>query len=169
MSFGVNLNCQINDVEFDMGIYFETSYTCEVTSLDNSDNNIVINGHNGVNQLNKNDTDVKAIYFHDTNTKYIRENLGYLFNLTFFIMYNTQLIEIKAKDFNGMDNLNTLSLFNNKLSSVPSNAFNKLTKLKLISLRNNQIEALPIGLFLNNINLETIYLHDNKLKFLGPN
>ena len=63
-----------------------TFHTCDVTSLDNTNNNITITGHNGVHQSNKNDADVKVIYIHDTNTKYMPECLGTLFNLTVFVI-----------------------------------------------------------------------------------
>ena len=66
-------------------------------------------------------------------------------------MMNTKLIEIKAKDFHGMQDLEFLSLHNNKLSSVPLDAFATLTKLKLISFISNQIEELPNGIFNNNL------------------
>ena len=96
-------------------------------------NKMVITGHNGVHQSNKNDADVKAIYIHDTNTKYMPEGLGTLFNLTYFVCVNSKLVEINAEMFEGMDNLENLWLFWNKLTSVPLNAFLKLTKLKLLN------------------------------------
>ena len=160
---GENLNCQFKDVKFTLG----TFHTCEVTSLDNTNNKMVITGHNGVHQSNKNDADVKVIYIHDTNTKYMPEGLGTLFNLTVFVCAYSQLVEINAEMLEGMDNLEGLFLGGNKLTSVPLNAFMKLTKLKDISLRQNQIEELPNGLFKNNVNLEEIYLLENKLKFIG--
>ena len=160
---GENLNCQFKDEEF----VFGTFYTCEVTSLDNTNNKMVITGHNGVHQSNKNDADVKAIYIHNTNTKYMPEGLGTLFNLTVFGCVNSQLGEINAEMFEGMDNLEFLWLYRNKLTSVPLNTFMKLTKLKYISLNRNQIEELPNVLFKNNVNLEEILLWDNKLKFIG--
>ena len=79
---GENLNCQFINKAFSFG----TIYTCEVTSLDNTNNNITITGHNGVHQSNKNDEDDKAIYIHDTNTKYLPKGLGTLFNLTVFCL-----------------------------------------------------------------------------------
>ena len=128
---------------------------------------MVIIGHNGVHQSNKNDADVKVIYIHETNTKYMPESLGTLFNLTYFGCVNSQLVEINAEMFEGMDNLEGLYLYRNKLTSVSLNAFMKLTKLKYISLSYNQIEELPNGLFKDNVNLETIGLSGNKLKFIG--
>ena len=146
---------------------FGTFYTCEVTSLDNTNNKMVITGHNGVHQSNKNDEDVDFIYIDDTNTKYLPKGLGTLFNLTYFASVNSQLVEINAEMFEGMDNLEILYLYINKLTSVPLNTFMKLTKLKYINLSGNQIEELPNGLFKNNVNLETIVLWNNKLKFIG--
>ena len=104
-----------------MEFTFGTFYTCEVTSLDNKNNKMVITGHNGVHQSKKNDADVKVIYIDDTNTKYIPEGLGTLFNLTYFVSVNSQLVEINAEMFEGMDNLEKLYLDLNKLTSVPLN------------------------------------------------
>ena len=160
---GENLNCQFKDEEFVLGNF----YTCEVTSLDNTNNKMVITGHNGVHQSNKNDADVDLIYIHDTNTKYMPEGLGTLFNLTYFVCVYSQLVEINAEMFEGMNNLEELYLYDNKLTSVPLNTFMKLTKLKYIDLQQNQIEELQNGLFKNNVHLETIYLHSNNLKFIG--
>ena len=160
---GENLNCQFKNKEF----VFGTFYTCEVTSLDNTNNKMVITGHNGVHQSNKNDADVKAIYIQETNTKYMPKGLETLFNLTVFGCVDSQLVEINAEMFEGMDNLEILYLEANKLTSVPLNTFMKLTKLKRIDLDRNQIEELPNGLLKNNVNLEIIYLYSNKLNFIG--
>lgn len=163
LSFGENLNCQFKDDTY----YFGNFYSCKVTSLDNTNNNMVINGHNGNHKSNRIDMDVKAIWMYDTNMKFIPENLGHLFNLVVLCMSNTQLVEINAKSFQKMEELIELSLYNNKLTSVPSNAFTKLINLKSISLSSNQIEELPNGLFTNNLNLEEINLFRNKIKYLG--
>ena len=110
---------------------------------------------------NKNDADVKAIWIHDTNTKYIPTNLGSLFNLTVLRMTSTQLVEIKAKDFHVMQDLQYLNFFENKLSSVPLDVFAKLTKLKYIYLSYNQIEELPNGIFGNNLEKTSKGTDDN--------
>ena len=67
-----------------------------------------------------------------TNTKYIPTNLGSFSNLTVLVMVGTQFeVEIKAKDFHGMQNLKEISLSNNKFSSVPLDVFATLTKLRI--------------------------------------
>ena len=82
-------------------------------------------------------------------------------------MKNTQLIEIKARDFLGMQNLESISFFYNKLSSIPLDAFATLTKLRFIDLSWNQIEELPNGIFENCLDMKEIYLNHNKIKYLG--
>ena len=82
-------------------------------------------------------------------------------------MWNTQLVEINAKDFHGMQDLESISFVHNKLSSVPLDAFNTLTKLIIIDLSSNQIKDLPNGIFRNNMNLEEMYLNHNRIKYLG--
>ena len=118
----------------------------------------------------------KAIYIHGTNTKYIPTNLGSFSNLTALRMESTQLIEIKAKDFHGMQDLESINFYNNKLSAVPLDAFATLTKLRImkiplklrfIYLSENQIEELPNEIFKNNLELEVIYLWNNRIKYLG--
>ena len=126
---------------------------------------MIITGNNGTHQLYKNETDVKAIWIHDTNSKFIPENLGISFNLIVLIMSNTHLIEIKANGFKRMEDLEQIS--NNNLSFLPVDAFTKLTKLKLLYLNSNQIEALSNGLFTNNNELKLISLVGNQIQFLG--
>ncbi|CAO1293849.1 unnamed protein product, partial [Diamesa serratosioi] len=104
---GIILNCEFHSM---------TYYTCVVTSLDNTNNNMVITGYSGVHKENKTDADVKEIWIH---AKYIPTGLGSLFNLTTLYMQNTQLVEIKSQDFAGMENLTNLYLDGNKLTSVP--------------------------------------------------
>ena len=128
---------------------------------------MIITGHNGNHNIYKFDRDVKLIYIHDTNTKFIPKNLGLLFNITGFSMVYTQLFEFKVQDFYGMENLEYLHLERNKLNFVPLDSFNILMKLKLINLGFNQIQELPNGLFDKNINLERVLLYGNNIKFLG--
>ena len=163
LSFCEILNCRFKDHTF----YRVNFYTCFVTSFDITINNVVITGHNGVHEPNKNDTDVKAIYIQETDTKYIPENLGRLFNLTVLWIGSTQIFEVNDKRFQGMINLEQLFLNSNKLTSIPLNTLIDLMKLKIISLSSNRIEDLPNGIFKNNLNLEQIKLFNNKIKFLG--
>ena len=158
------LNCVFDD----QGYYLVgLVYSCKVTSLDNTQNNLIIEGYSGVHMANKNDADVKGIWIHDTNTKYIPTNLGTFSNLTLLYMVSTQLIEIKTKYFHGMQDLKSMSFLSNKLTSVPLDAFATLKKLRLIDLSSNQLEDLPNDIFKNNLELEEIYLSDNKIKYLG--
>ena len=164
LSHGVKLDCEFKNLNFGVvGIL----YSCFVTSFDNPHNNLNIEGYSGKHKANKNDTDVKGIRIFNTNTKYIPTNLGSLFNLTALRMVRTQLVEIKAEDFQGMQDLEDISFWNNKLSSVPLDAFTTLTKLRYIYLNANQIEELPNGIFKNNLELEEIHLLNNRIICLG--
>lgn len=125
MSNGETMSCHFEDMSF---FSVGPIYSCEVTSLDNSMDNMTIDGFNGVHEVNKNENGVNGIWIHDTNTKYIPANIGTLFNLTAFQMTSTQLMKIKSKNFNGMQNLEHLGLTFGKLTSVPSDAFSILTK-----------------------------------------
>lgn len=163
LSHGEKLKCQFRDV-----YYFDTVnlYACEEGLLDNHFNNITIDGFTGEYNANRNESDVKGIFIHHTNTKYVPANLGNIFNLNGLIIEKAQLIEIRSNDFIGMQDLEYLSIHGNKLRSVPSNAFSTLSKLKEIWLSFNEIIELPYGLFMFNLNLKKINLNSNKLKFI---
>ncbi|CAO1294723.1 unnamed protein product [Diamesa tonsa] len=156
---GEALQCEFGDV---LGFTtFGNVYSCSVTALDNSNDNKVLTGYSGVHQPNKNDRDVKQIYIHDTNTKYIPAGLGSFSDLTALIIRESQLVDMRSKDFQEMQNLEYLSLFNNKLTSVPSDAFLTLTKLKEISLSYNKIKYIGSGAFDQLKNLNDVYLDGN--------
>ena len=70
---------------------------CYVTSLDNSLNSMTIDGYTGTHLANKNDNDVKGIWIYDTNTNFIPENLGFLFNSIIFQL--TPLYDTLVKDW----------------------------------------------------------------------
>ena len=165
MSFAENLDCSFNVQDFNSG----TFYACEVTSsLDNTNNGMVIDGYNGVHEPNKNDNDVKAMFMFNKNTRNIPLDIGLLFNLTVFFMYNTHLVNIKAKHFHDMQNLEELTLWYCGIHFIPTDTFSKLTKLKRIDFNANHIEEIQNGLFTNNINLESIRFCTNKIKFIAP-
>ncbi|CAO1295030.1 unnamed protein product [Diamesa tonsa] len=154
---GEALQCQFQDVDFVWG----SMYTCQVTSLDNSRNDMVINSYTGTHQANKYDTDVKQIYIHDTNTKYIPAGLESLFSLTAFLVQRSELIEIRSKDFQGMPNVEYMSFNGNKLTSLASDAFSSLPKLKQIYFDSNQIKFIGAGAFDQLLNLNRVYLKGN--------
>ena len=164
LSQSEKLKCQFGVRTFS---YVGNVYFCFATSLDNSLNIMTIDDYTGAHLANKNDNDVNGIFIQNTNTKYIPANLGFLFNLTAFIVRNSNLIEIKAENFLGMQNLEFLSLFDNKLTSLASDTFSSITKLKYIGLSFNQIEMIPSNLFSNNLNLVEINLNNNKIKHIG--
>ena len=153
-----NLNC-----EFMVNYYsvVGTLYSCYVSSLVNSNDNINMDGYSGVHKINKNVNNVKGVFIYNTNTKYIPTNLGSIFKLTAFAVEYTELVEIRSKDFHNMQNLEYLFLANNRFSFIPRDAFTKITKLKVISLEHNQIKYVRSGLFDKLTNLNEIYFTDN--------
>ena len=164
LSHGETLKCEFREWSFS---YVGNMYYCDVTSLDNSFNNMTIDGFTGVHMAGRTDNNVRGIGIHNTNTKYIPANLGVLFNLTTLIVESSNVIEIKAENFLGMQELQVLSLYDNKLRSLASDTFSTLTKLGYLSLFKNQLEVIPSNLFSNNMNLETIDLDDNQIKYIG--
>lgn len=165
LSQSEKLNCSFKDEDFN---YVGTLYTCIVKLLVTPNVNMTIDGYYGVHEPTKSDNDVKAIWIHITDAEYIPGNLGFLFNLTTLSIQNSQLKEIKATDFDGMQELEYLNLFDNYLSYLPSDTFSSLKKLKRIHLGANKIEEIPNDLFSNNLILEKIHLHENNIKYLSP-
>lgn len=151
------LKCQFKDVYYTIF----TLYSCDVTILDNSFNDMKIDGYFGAHLANKNDNDEKSIHIHYTNAKFIPENLGFLFNLTALFINGAELIQVRSIDFNGMQDLETFSLQVNKLTSLPSDVFSTLTKLKSIYLNNNKIKFLDSKFFNGLSNLNYVQLGGN--------
>lgn len=153
------LNCKYEYIFFGYGI--RDIYTCVVNQLENSNDNMIITG------TKESSINVELIYMHGTKTKFIPKNLGSSFNLRGLFMQSAELIEIRSKDFNKMENLKFVSFQYNQLTSVPSDAFSTLPKLQYIWLNFNEIIEIPQGLFDNNLDLEQIFLNENKIKFIG--
>lgn len=143
-----------------------TLYSCMVTTLDNQNDSVVMTGCSGVHMTAKSNNDVKAIWIHNTNSKYIPKKLGYLFQFTALTMWSSELIEIKTKDFNGMHKLESLNLGNNELTTLSTDVFSTLTKLKFLNLNYNKIKELKNGMFDTNLNLGEIRLMGNKIKLI---
>ncbi|CAO1294192.1 unnamed protein product [Diamesa serratosioi] len=159
MGFGEILNCIFENKNDD--------YTCYVTSLDNSNNTMVITGSSGTHEANKTNIDIESIYVENTNTKFIPRNLGNLFNLIKLTMRKTKLVEIKSQDFNGMQDLEYLDLSENYLTILPIDVFLTLPKLELLSMLSNQLKEIQNGIFSNNLQLRSLHLSFNEIKFLG--
>lgn len=136
-------------------------YTCEAYDLGNDNPNSVINGYTGPHLDSKATADVKALTIDDNNTFYIPENLGQLFDLTKFSLQRTQVFEIKAKHFLGMENLEYLSLAGNKLTTLTSDVFSALTKLTCINLSSNKIRFIGDATFDKLVNLRHVTLVNN--------
>ena len=82
LTHGEKLNCQFYKREC---TYVRNLYYCSVTSLDNSLNNMSIDGFSGDHMTFKTVTDVNGIRIHDTNTTYIPANLGFLYKCFQFL------------------------------------------------------------------------------------
>ena len=137
-------------------------------SFDNSNDNRIITGRAGKHLRHREDMDVKMIFIGKTTVKYIPEDIGYLFSLRAFAIRDCGLIQIRPKDFLGMNHVEYVDLGMNKLTDLPSNTFNALIKLILIDLSYNQIEQLHGDIFKNNLKLVTVQLIQNKIKVIGP-
>ena len=163
---GETLQCDYKNWEFTPGGDY---YVCDVKSYHANDwNNKIIDRLAGVHNVNKNKHDVEGIIVHHRFTKYIPANLGNVFNeIAVFIVSASQLVEIKAENFNEMQELRLLGLMDNNLKCLPLNAFSALSKLKYLSLSSNQITNIPNGLFTNNVNLRNICLRNNNIKIIG--
>ncbi|CAO1301919.1 unnamed protein product [Diamesa hyperborea] len=154
LSQGEKLNCKFKDHDY---VVVGSYYTCYVNSLDNSFNNMTIDGYTGTDKV----FDLKAIWIENTSTTYIPANFGFFSKLIAFLIQKSQLVEIKAENFLGMNNLEYLSLQSNNLTSVPSDAFSFLPKLKIIWLDYNQIKFIGSGVFDKLTILDDVFLKRN--------
>lgn len=163
-SYGKKLKCEFKIETYSiMGIL----YSCNVDSLENQHNNVIIDGYTGVHIMNQNQMNVKAIWIHDLDTRYIPANLGFVFNLNTLSIQDSQLVYLKSENFHGMQNLEYLNLKRNKLTSLQLNVFTSLTKLRAISLAHNQIKEIQNDIFSYDQDLETIYLEDSQIETFG--
>lgn len=168
LGHAVNLDCSFDKLLYRFnGFNSNKYYTCRVTSFENGNNDKIMTGYTGKHLDKKDESDVKMIYMSNLNVKFIPENIGLLFNLAALSMRDCELIQIRTKDFNGMEDLEYMDLAGNKLKVIPSNAFYSLKSIRSIELSYNQIEELPNGVFSNNVDLVRTHLIHNKIKLIG--
>ena len=145
----------------------ETFYTCQIKKLDIKNDSINISNVSGTHSYGKSNQDIKQLVITKTNTDYLPDGLGKIFNLTSLMVYSTTLKEIHSKNFIGMDELKFLYLAQNQLSFISKDFFLTLTNLEKINLSFNQLEVLEYDLFINNLKLDYIWLHTNKISSIG--
>ena len=75
----------------------------------------------------------------------------------------TDISQIRAGDFAGLDNVFGVHLSQTHLSSVPSGAFAGLDRVEQISIDVTSVASLPAGLFSGFTRLNTVNLVSNKL------
>lgn len=167
LSCGIELKCKF--VVDTVVVYMEETYSCQnfKTKLENKNNNKEITGYTGKHLRGKKDIDVKMIEIQSSPLIYIPEKIGSLSSLTYFHVINCQLVEIKADNFIGMEDLEYLDLSNNELKSFKIDTFAKLSKLKEIELKQNKLIELQNGLFSNNVELTYINFNINNIEVIG--
>ena len=118
--------------------------------------------------LPRNSKDLEAlerlsISFEEKKPEYLPKEIGYLYNLHTFIMYDSKIKEL-PDEFSNLINLKYLYLDGNELTKLPD-TFCKLTNLEKVSLSYNNITSLPdcIGKLQH---LESLNLNFNLLKEL---
>ena len=74
LSRGEKLKCEFEDKEYSI---YGKFYSCDVSFLDNQNDNLSIDGYSGSHLTNKNDTDVKGIWisikFHNYKKNFLSE------------------------------------------------------------------------------------------------
>lgn len=150
-----DLMCDFHNTHF--------GYACQVSILNNQDNNLTITGLAG----SEDDLSVTFLSIYGTNATYIPAGLGRTLNITTLQVSRSILKKISKDNFLGMKNLLHLNLNNNQLIFIPSDSFQELKKLEILSLSHNQLTELGNEIFLDNLSLKRIYLQNNRLKFMG--
>lgn len=161
LSYGEDLKCTLDYKTYHT---WGSIYSCNVNSLDNGKNDMVMTGFVG---SVKNSYLVKMVHVSATRAQYIPANIGKLFNLTSFYFGNSMLNTIKSEDFAGMEQLERLELGWNLLTFVPTDAFTTLPKLRYLSFYRNRIQELSVGVFSKNVNLRELWLSKNQIKFIA--
>lgn len=162
---GIELNCDFTDrVE-----WTETRqlYSCEMLKLIIKDQRTIVSKFSGNHDVNKEDKDVQQIAIRASDVSFIPQNLGGFFQLISLVVQEVSLVEIKAEDFENMNELEYLSLAMNQIQEIPFDAFRKLKKLRKINLSLNFLEELKSGIFDENSNLEMIFVDRNRIKIIG--
>lgn len=162
---GIELNCDFTDrVE-----WTETRqlYSCEMLKLIIKDQTTTVSNFSGNHEVNKGDKDVQQIAIRASDVSFIPQNLGGFFQLISLVVQEVSLVEIKAADFENMNELEYLSLAMNQLQEIPLDAFRKLKQLRKINLSLNFLEELRSGIFDENSNLEMIFVDRNRITIIG--
>ena len=87
-------------------------------------------------------------------------------NLEGLSLDKNQLTDLPEGIFDGLESLQRLDLHENQLVTLPEGIFNDLRSLKSLFLNNNSLRTLSTGVFSRQINLEQLYLDDNQLSEL---
>lgn len=150
-----DLICEFHNTHF--------GYACQVSILNNQDNNFTITGLAG----SEDDLSVTFLTIYGTNATHKPAGLGRTLNLTTLQVSRSILKKICKENFLGMENLLHLNLNYNQLIFIPSDSFQELKKLEILNLSHNQLTELSNETFLENLCLKRIYLQNNRLKSLG--
>ena len=78
-------------------------------------------------------------------------------------LYNQNIADLKAGDFDGLITLKTLYLSHNQLTVFPDGIFNPLIKLKTLALSHNHLTAVPDGGFEPLVSLNSLELDNNRI------
>lgn len=121
----------------------------------------------GENHVNKTDSDVTYVAFHDSIISVIPTQFFEKFpNIKSLKMDNCHLSEIKQQLFSGAEKLETLSARSNSIEKLEAESFIEVNNLKEIDLHNNDLEHVHEHAFKKLVKLETLNLAENWIEIL---
>lgn len=160
--------------------YPDKVYVCyvnsaSITRIDNRTIRSIV----GTHKDGKSDSDVKAIFFHDTVVEFFPHGLHEVFpNLIAVLVQYCRLKEITRHDLKLLQKLESIYLGFNQLTTLPSNLFEDLPRLKRIAFNCNKLEFVRSKLleplrdnklilvdFCGNKNIDSKYMSDKDYSF----
>jgi hypothetical protein len=141
--------------------------TCEVTSVDFSDNSTHITGFLGTHWYGNTNDDVKVIRFGEYcpqfNLKIIPKGFQKTFpNLVGILFVFCEVEALNGDELNDFPNLEYFVLTHSNVTRIPPNFFAHNLNLRLISIGMSPIEHVGEGLLDNLRNLDTTHFYNTK-------
>lgn len=161
---GIRISCSFNNDNDYIGL--GRVYACVMTSLDVSDDPIMVTGIIGGHFNGNSDSDVQLMMFGSNCDQYSLSNvpkglLSYFPNLIAIGFFSCSINTLNGDELNEYSNLQWFSLNYSNLTRVPSNLFSSTSNLQYVNLGYNLIENVGVGLLSSLQNLQSVRFLEN--------